>query len=56
MNNQNILLALLEIKKVITRKEAEKIAEFLATNVIPSHYKDAVAAVKEALAEDDDKK
>lgn len=47
--NLNILLAILEVKEIITEEEAIKIAEWLSTATQSTYYKDAQAAVKKLL-------
>lgn len=56
MNNHNIVLAILEVKGIITHEEAAQVAEFLSSSVIPSQYTDAVTTVTAIFEEIADKK
>lgn len=47
--NQNLLLAILEAKDLITEDQANALAEYLSSGVQSMYYKDAQAAVKKIL-------
>jgi hypothetical protein len=47
--NLNIILALLEHKKVITKDEADEVSGYLERGIQSSYYKDAQAAIKKLL-------
>jgi hypothetical protein len=47
--NLNLILALLEAKKVITHEEAEEVSGYLERGIQSSYYKDAQATIKKLL-------
>lgn len=48
--NPNIMLAILEAKKVITAEEAKEISDYISTGVQSSNYRDAQDVIKKVLS------
>ena len=45
----NYILALLELKKIVTHKEAEQLADHLANKPLASYYSEALSEVKKLI-------
>lgn len=47
--NHNVILTVLELKGLITREEAELLADFIANSPQPTYYSDAFETIKNII-------